>query len=124
MLREINEVYQEIVVDGLSIITDGSDKLLDAEFSRAVERRADRSFRGVLNLCSIDDRSVTVRGVLRFLWVGVIGLVLGELDEGYQEFVVYGLSIITDGSEKLLDAEFSCAVERRADRSFRGVLNL
>ena len=72
MLVKLSDGYQEFVVDGSGIIADGSDKLLDAEFSGAVERRAARSFRGVLNLCSIDDRSVTVRGVLRFLGVGVI----------------------------------------------------
>ena len=48
--------------------------MLDSEFSGAVKRRADRSFRGVLKLCPIDDRGVTVRGVLRFLGVGVIEL--------------------------------------------------
>ena len=72
MLVKLSDGYQEFVVDGSGIIADGSDKLLDAEFSGAVERRDARSFRGVLNLCSIDDRSVTVRGVLRFLGVGVI----------------------------------------------------
>ena len=51
---------------------DGSDKLLDAEFFVAVKMQDARIFRGVLNLCSIDDGGVTVRGVLRFLGVGVI----------------------------------------------------
>ena len=72
MLGKLADGYQDFVVEGLGIIADGSDKLLDAEFSGAVERRAARSFRGVLKLCSIYDRSVTVRGVLRFLGVGVI----------------------------------------------------
>ena len=47
---------------------------MDAEFSGAVKRQAARSFGGVLNLWSIDDRGVPVRGVLRFLGVGVIEL--------------------------------------------------
>ena len=74
MLGELAEDYQEFVVNGSSIIADGFDKLLDAEFSVAVKRQAARSLRGVLNLCSIDDRSVMVRGVLRFLGVVVIEL--------------------------------------------------
>ena len=73
-MGKLADGYQEFVVDGLVIIADGSNELLDAEFSEAVERRAVSSFRGVLNLFSIDDRSVVVRGVLRFLWVGVIEL--------------------------------------------------
>ena len=73
-MGKLAEGYQEFVVDGLDIIVDGSNELLDADFSGAVKRRAASSFRGVLNLCSIDDRSVTVRGVLRFLGVGVIKL--------------------------------------------------
>ena len=72
MLGKLAEGYQEFVADGSGIIADGSDKLLDAEFSGAVERRAARSFRGVLKFYSIYDRSVTVREVLRFLGVGVI----------------------------------------------------
>ena len=44
------------------------------EFSGAVNRRAVRSLRGVLNIFSIDYRSVTVRGVLRFLGGGVVEL--------------------------------------------------
>ena len=67
-----SEGYQEFVVDGLGIIADGSDELLGADFSGAVERRADRIFCSVLNLCSIYDSSVTVREALRFLWVGMI----------------------------------------------------
>ena len=31
-------------------------------------------------------------------------MLLGELAEGYQEFVVNGSSIIADGSDELLDA--------------------
>ena len=58
----------------MGITADGSEKLLGAEFSGAVKRRAARSPYGVLNLCCVDDRSVTVRGVLRFIGVGVIGL--------------------------------------------------
>ena len=72
MLGKLADGYQEFVVEGLGIIADGSDKLLDAEFSGAVERRAARSFCGVLKIYSIYDRSVTVREVLRFLGVGVI----------------------------------------------------
>ena len=72
LLGELNEGYQEFVVDGLGIIADGSKELLDKEFSGAVKRQASRSFRVVLNLFSIDDRGVMVRGVLRFLGVGVI----------------------------------------------------
>ena len=45
---------------------------MDAEFSGVFKRQASRSLRGILDLFSIDDRSVTVRGVLRFLGVGVI----------------------------------------------------
>ena len=74
MLGELSEVYQDLVVYGSVIIEYGSDELLDVEFSGAVKRRAARSFCGVLNLCSIYDRSVTVRGVLRFLGVRVIKL--------------------------------------------------
>ena len=73
-MGELAEGYQEFVVNYLGIIADGYDNLLDAEFSVAVKRRAARSFCGILNLCSIDDRSVMVRGVLRFLGVGVIKL--------------------------------------------------
>ena len=72
MLDELAEGYQEFVVNCSVIIADGSEKLLDADFSGAVKRRAARSFRGVLNLCSIYDRGVTVREVRRFLGVGVI----------------------------------------------------
>ena len=36
--------------------------------------------------------------------IGGGGLLLGELAEGYQEFVVDGLGIIADGSDELLDA--------------------
>ena len=61
MLGQITEGYQDFVVHVSGIIADGSDKLLDAEFSVAVKRRAARSFRVVLNLCSINDRVVTVR---------------------------------------------------------------
>ena len=50
-------------------------------------------------------------------------MLLGELAEGYQEFVVDGSDIIADGSDKLWDAEFSSAVKRRSGRRFRGVLN-
>ena len=74
LLGEIAEGYQEFFFNGSGIITDGSDELLDADFSGAVKRWAARSLRGVLNLCSIDDRGVTVRGVLRFPGVGVIKL--------------------------------------------------
>ena len=74
MLGELAKGYQEFVVDGSGIIADGSDELLDAKFSGVVKRRAARSSRGVLNLCSIDDRGVMVRGVMRFLGVGVIKL--------------------------------------------------
>ena len=74
MLGKLAEGHQEFVVNGSGIIADGSDELLDAKFSGVVKRRAARSFRGVLNLESIDDRSVTVRRVLRFLGVGVIEL--------------------------------------------------
>ena len=52
----------------------GSDEILDVELAGVVERRASGSLCGVLNFCSIVDRSVTVRGVLRFLGVGVIEL--------------------------------------------------
>ena len=48
--------------------------MLDVDFSGAVKRRADRILRCVLNICSIDESSVTVRGVMRFLGVGVIKL--------------------------------------------------
>ena len=51
---------------------DGSDELLDIKFAGVIKRRAAGSLRGILKLCSIDDRSVMVRGVLRFLGVGVI----------------------------------------------------
>ena len=81
MLGKLDEGYQEFVVDSLSIITDGSDKLLDADFSSAVKRRAGRSFRGILNLCRIYDGGVPVRGVLRFLGVGVIKLGAQVCDE-------------------------------------------
>ena len=74
MLGKLAEGYQEFVVDGSGIIADGSNELLDAEFSGAVKRRAGRSFRGIFNLCPIDDMGVTVRGVMRFLGVGVIEL--------------------------------------------------
>ena len=74
MLGELAEGYQEFLVDGSGIIADGSDNFLDAEFSGAVKRRAARIFCGVLNLCSIDDMGVTVRGLLRFLGVWVIKL--------------------------------------------------
>ena len=73
-MGELTEGYQEFVVYSSGIIADGSDKLLDVEFSGAVNRRAARSFRGVLNICPIYDRGVTVRGVLRFLGVGLIKL--------------------------------------------------
>ena len=46
--------------------------MLDAEFSGVVKRRAAGIIRSVLNLCSIDDGSVAVRGVLRFLGGGVV----------------------------------------------------
>ena len=49
---------------------------------------------------------------------------LGELAEGYKEFVVDGSGIIADGSDELLDAEFYGAVKRRSARIFRDVLNL
>ena len=60
---------------------DGSDELLDTELAGVVERQADGSICGVLNLCSIVDRSVTVRGVLRFLRGGVvkIGVDIGDV---------------------------------------------
>ena len=74
MLVKLSNGYQEFVVDGSGIIADGSDKLLDAEFSGSVKRGAGRSFQGVLNLCPIYDGVVTVRGVLRFLGVGMIEL--------------------------------------------------
>ena len=74
MLGELAEGYEEFVDNGSGIITDGSNELLDAGFSRAFKRWAARSFRGVLNLCSIDDKGMTVRGVLRFFGVGVIEL--------------------------------------------------
>ena len=51
-------------------------------------------------------------------------MLLGDLAEVYQEFVVDCSGIIADDSDKFLDAEFSEAVKRRAGRSFRGVLNL
>ena len=73
-LGKLAEGYQEFVVDDLGIIADGSDKFLDAEFSGAAKRRDAMSFRGVLNLCSVDDRSVSVRGVLMFLGFGLIKL--------------------------------------------------
>ena len=47
------------------------NKLLDADFSGAVKKQAGRRFRGVLNLFPIDDRGLRVRGVLRFIEVGV-----------------------------------------------------
>ena len=72
MLGKLAEVHQEFVVDGSGIIADGSDEFLDAEFSGVIKRRAAGSFCGVLNLFSIYDRSVMVRGVLRFLGVWVI----------------------------------------------------
>ena len=52
----------------------GSDEFLDVELAGVVERRASGSLCGVLNFCSIVDRSVTVRGVLRFLGGEVIEL--------------------------------------------------
>ena len=72
MLGEIAEGHQEFVVDGSGIISDGSNELLDAEFSGVFKQRAAGSFRGVLNLCSMDDMSVTVRGVLLFIGGGVV----------------------------------------------------
>ena len=74
MLGKLAEGYQEFVVDGLGIIADVSDELLDAYLSGAVKRWAGRSFHGVLNLFPIDDRGVTVRRVMRFFGVGVIKL--------------------------------------------------
>ena len=73
-LGDLAEGYQDFVVDGSGIIADGSNELLDAEFSGAVKRRAGSSFRGIFNLCPIDYRGMTVRGVLRFLGVGVVEL--------------------------------------------------
>ena len=66
------------------IIADGSDELLDVEFSRGVKRRDGRSFCTILNLCPIDDGGVTVRGVLRCIGVGVI-----ELGAQFCDEVVY-----------------------------------
>ena len=48
--------------------------MLDAEFSGVVKRRSAGIIHSVLNLCSIDDGSVAVRGVLRFLGGGVVEL--------------------------------------------------
>ena len=50
--------------------------------------------------------------------------VSGKARLGHQDFVVDGSGIIADGSDELLDVEFSGAVKRRAARSFRGVFNL
>ena len=69
MLGELAEGYQDFVVDVSGIIADGSDELLDADFSGAVKRRSGSSLRGVLNLFPIYDRGVMVRGVMRFLGV-------------------------------------------------------
>ena len=76
-MGDLTKSYQKFVVDGSGIIADGSDKLLDAEFSGAVKRRACGSFRGILNLFPIDDMGVTVRRVLMFLGVEVIELGAG-----------------------------------------------
>ena len=48
--------------------------MLDAELVGVVERRTAGSLCSVLNLCSIVDMSVTVRGVLSFLGGGVFEL--------------------------------------------------
>ena len=64
---------------------------------------------------------------LEHIYVCVVGggeLLLCDLAEGYQKFVVYISGIIADVSDKLLDAEFPGAVKRWAGRSFHGVLNL
>ena len=55
--------------------------MLDAEFSGLVKRRAARSLRGVLDFYSIDDRSVTVKGLRRFIGVGLIELGAQVFDE-------------------------------------------
>ena len=70
LLGELSEGSHEFVVDSSGTISDSFDELLDAEFSGAIKRQAGRSFRGVLKLCPIDDRGVTVRGVLRLLELG------------------------------------------------------
>ena len=102
MLGELADGYSEFVVAGSGIIVDGSDELLDANFSSAVEKRAASSFRGVLNLCSIDDRSVTVKGVLRFLGVGVI-----ELGAQVCDIVVYREAA---GALDIVPSEFNSSI--------------
>ena len=92
-LGELAEVYQEFIVNSSGIIPDGSDELLDVDFSSAVKRRAGRSFRGILNLCRIYDGGVTVRGVLRFLGVGVIKLGVQGCDEVFHREDSGALSI-------------------------------
>ena len=41
------------------------------------------------------------------------GLLLGEIAEGYQEFVVDCSGVVLDGANELLDAQFASVVERR-----------
>ena len=93
-MGNISEGYQEFVVEGSGIIADSSDKLLDAYFSGAVKRRAGRSFRSILNLCPIDDGGMTVRGVLRFIGVGVIELGAQVCDEVVHREAAGALDIV------------------------------
>ena len=53
---------------------DGYNEFLDADLAGVIYRKAYGSLCGVLKLCSIFDRSVTVRGVLRFIVGGVVEL--------------------------------------------------
>ena len=85
LLGELAEGYQDFFGNGSVIILDGSIEFLDADFSGVVKRRASRRFHGVLNLCSIDDRSVSARRMLRFLGVGLI-----ELGAQVCDVVVHG----------------------------------
>ena len=94
MLGNLAEVYQEFVVNGSGIIADGSNEMLDAEFSDAFKKQAARSFRVVLNLCSIDGRGVPMRGVLRFLGVGVIEISTQVCDVVFHREAAGALDIV------------------------------
>ena len=52
------------------------------------------------------------------------GLLLGEIAEGYQEFVVDCSGVVPDGADELLDAQLASVVERWAVGYVGGILDL
>ena len=67
--------------------------MLDAELAGVVEQQAAGSLYSILNLCYIVDRSVKVRGVLRFLGGGVIKI-RAEIGDVFIHYKAAGALII------------------------------